>query len=371
MLLLATPQRYVAAATAMCDAAKLTLAAVTPSAVALGAATSTGAGGTSPIVMAVGPGGAELTAQTGAAPSALRHLRGTGFGGDNKPFLGELRRTVMTLPVGVGTTRQMVLWGSDEEVSAVNGSLGFPVTAGDLPALGVSANGSAANGDGRRYAAAVALALSAVGANRRAVDFLHPRLAPPAARRVPRWVVPAVLAAIVLAAVSVLAFNDLQHRRAKLDQLTANLARNQDAVVAATAFVAKVSSAQAWHGGTPRYLACLRDLTNAIPNDGVTYATDLQLREPPQPTGPSAPTPKPGEVVPLAGRLEGKTSDVTRAQQAVDKIKAVPGFTDVQLASLTTNGRDREVSFSVSFTYNPAKPPTPKSSAAGKTASAE
>ena len=355
VLLIATPQKYIAAAVAVCEAAKLTAVAVTPSAVALGAATAGGGSKNagSPIVLAVGSGVAELTAQAGAAPAAIRHLRGP-VADDNRLFVGDLRRTVSTLP-GVAATRQMVLWGTDAEAVALNGSLGFPVTAGDLPSLGVTATGSAANGDGRQFAAAVALALSAVGDSLRSVDFLQPRLAPPKARRFPRWAVTAVLAAVVAVAAGVYFYNDLQHREAVQQRLSDDLDKSKESAAAATVFVNKVSFAQGWHGGNPRYLACLRDLTNAIPQDQQTYATNLLLHEPPRSTGvaASAPPPKPGATVPLIGKLEGKTSDPIRAQQVIDRIKLVPGFIDVKAGGITNNGR--QASFSVSFTYDPPK----------------
>ena len=371
VLLMATPQRYVDAAVAMCAAAKLTAVAVTPSAVALGAATAAdhGQGATSPLVLAVGSGGAELTAQAGPAPSAVRHLRGPGADGDPKPFLGELRRAVSTLPASSSSSassadRRMVLWGTDADAAALNGNLGFPVTAGELAALGVTTGD--VNGDGRRFAAAVALAASAVGENVRAVDFLHPRLAAPKARRVPRWAVSAALAAVVLVLVGVLAYNDLQRRQATLRKLQADVDTFRQPAVDATAFVRQVSFAQGWHGGNPRYLGCLRDLTTALPPDGQTFVTSLSVREPPRPTGTAgAAAVKVGGVTPLVGHLDGKTSDVSRAQQAVDRIQAVPAFTNVKLGGAAIGtGRDKEVSFSVTFNYVP-----PKAAAAAAAAS--
>ena len=211
VLLLATPQKYLTAAAAVCDAAKINAVAVTPSAVALGAATA------APVVLSVGGGGAELTAQSGRSPTALRHLRGPGDGDDPKPFQGELRRAVSTLPGGANG--QMVAWGGP----ALNGSLGLDVTAGDWATLGVTAEGI-----DRRFAPAVALALSVVGDGRPAVDFLHPRLAPPKPRRVPRWAVWATVAAVAAVAAGAWAYVDLQRRQAVLTHLQAQLDRNHD-----------------------------------------------------------------------------------------------------------------------------------------------
>ena len=366
VLLIATPQRYVDGATAMCEAARLTATAVTPSAVALGAATAGGADGTdgaTPIVMAVGPGGAELTSQAGAAPSAIRYLRGpAAAGGDNRPFLGELRRTVSSLPVLAGD-RQMVLWGSPADAAAVGDGLGMPVRAADLSALGVTTGDGSANGDGRRYAAAVALALSAVGGNRRAVDFLHPRLAAPKPRRVPLWAIWTAVGVAAAVALCVLAYQHLQASQATLDHLNQQLARTDDAYKSATDFVDKVTLAKRWHGGDPRYLACLNDLSLALPDDRQTYVTSLSLHEPPRPTGTGA-TAKAARAranndPTLIGRLEAKTGDQDRVQEVVDRLKARPSLVLVKLQNTQTGGgRDPQVSFTITFDYVPPKRPT-------------
>ena len=365
VLLMATPRRYVDAAVALCDAAKLTAAAVTPSAVALGAATARGgdgAAGEGSLVMAMGPAGAELTSQTGAAPSAIRSLRGGGSGtAGDKPFLGELRRAVSTMPVD-GSPRRMVLWGTDADAAALGDSLGFPVRPGHLPSLGVAAGGAAANGNGRRFAAAVALALSATGDRVRAVDFLHTRLAPPKVHRVPRWAVTATLAAVAAVAVGAYAYSDLQHRQSDLDALNATLSASDTSAKDAAAFVNKVTFAKAWHGANPRYLACLADLTVALPQDGQTYVTSLTLREPPRPVTSVAAAR--GTLAPLdvklQGRLEGKTPDQNGFQRLLEKVKTLPAFADVKPGATVMSGntRDREVSFSLSFTYAPPRPPT-------------
>ncbi len=140
VLLIATPQRYVDAAVALCDAAKLSAAAVTPSAVALGAATAGRTGGGDADRHGRRPRRGRADQPGGAAPSAIRYLRGPAAGGDYKPFLGELRRTVSTLPtVGLPGDRQIVLWGTPADAAAVGDGLGIRVSAGDLPTLGVSA----------------------------------------------------------------------------------------------------------------------------------------------------------------------------------------------------------------------------------------
>jgi hypothetical protein len=120
-------------------------------------------------------------------------------------------------------------------------------------------------------------------------------------------------------------------------------------ITTAKAFVAKVSVAQAWHGGEPQYLACLRDLTEAIPEDGQTYATTLTLSELAHQSS--------GEARKFLGHMDGKTSDEQRAQwlSILDRLKRNAAFTDVTLGSTNNLTREREVSFSITFTYDPSK----------------
>jgi hypothetical protein len=225
----------------------------------------------------------------------------------------------------------------------------------------VTANGAASNGDGRRYAAAVALALSAMTDDRRAVDFLRPRLAAPKARRVPRWAIWAAVAVVAVIVVSVLAYNQLEHAQARLDQLNRELEATENHSKDATDFEQRVLFARGWHGGTPRYLACLSQLTEALPQDGQTYAISLTLNEPPRATGAAAiaaAAKTPNDQTPLQGRFEGKTSDQIRVQTVLERIKADKSFQNVTLTGSTRGtGKNPDVSFQIRFIYQPPKHP--------------
>ncbi len=361
---------------------------MTPSAVALGAATGRAADRAGALVLNVGPGGTELTAQAGTVPSAIRHLRGPSApaadGPDDagtpfvdKPFIGELRRTVSALPAvgngtagtgtgtGTGTGRELVLWGSAASAAldptTLGQGLGLTVRAGELSALGVTSNGGAANGDGRTYAVAVALALSALGTNRRAVDFLHPRLAPPKPRLVPRWAILATLGTVAVVGGVVYAWQYLGDREATLALLKSGNDNRKPAKTEALAFVNKVTFAQAWQGGNPRYLDCYRDVTRAMaPLDdfGSMNATSLTIGETPRPQVGNDPTKVPEGPQTLTGSLDGHAPDQRRVTEAVRRLKELPAFSDVQLknsAQGTSGGAAREVQFSykISFIYTP------------------
>ena len=368
VLLIATSKKYVDGAAAMCDAAKLNLAMVTSSAVALGVVTGRSLQSKNPLILQVSPAGAELTAQSGSAPSAIRHLRGPG---PDRPFVGELRRAISGMPTGNiaganGSPRELVLWDAAGnaafDAGTLGESLGLSVRSGDLPILGVDASGAASNGEGRKFAAAVALAMLAAGDVTDPVDFLHSRLAPLKPPLIPRWAMMASLAAVAVLALVFFAYSDMQSKQARLDKINHELDVVDPQVKSANEFVTKVSFAQAWHMGNPRYLSCLRDLSLVIPQDNQTYAMSLTLRE-------NMPTPANGSsssgsnsaaakfltARTLSGRLDGKTGEQRSAQKVIDLIKAkVPSFTDVKSAG-TLNAKKGEVSFSITFTYLPPK----------------
>ena len=357
VLLIATAHKYVAAAEELCEAARLNLLAVTPSVVALGTATARAVADDA-LVLTVNSGGAELTSQSGGVSSGIRHLRGPG---PERSFVNELRRAVSTMPIPSGGTREMVLWG-DAGVAddALGSSLGFKVRSGDLPVLGVATTST--NGDGRKYAPAVALALAALSDDGPAVDFLHSRLAPPKVHRVPRWAYFAALALVVLVGYSIYAFNDLQHQQATLDKTRAQLDSQQATIKEADQFVQKVSFAQAWRGGNPRYLACLRDITAAIPTDNQTYATNITIkenaREKTTASGGSAtgaPLAKGAEAITLSGQLYLKTTDQKSAQAVVDNLLRNPAFIEAKPGPTSDVGRGSEVQSSINFTYQPPK----------------
>jgi hypothetical protein len=118
--------------------------------------------------------------------------------------------------------------------------------------------------------------------------------------------------------------------------------------------VARVSYAQTWQAGDPRYVACLRGLTLALSDDDRTYATNVSVREAVR-TGTPASALVDGEKTPppngLAGLINGKASDPNGWSKLVSRLQAQPGFTEVKLHSTTTPDRAHEVAFSISFNF--------------------
>jgi Tfp pilus assembly protein PilN len=356
VLMMATPRKYIDAAVALCDAARLQAVAVTSSAVALGEATARTMA-KDPLVLAVSPAGAEMTVQTGSAASAIRHLRAPD---PQPPFVSELRRAMLTAVSNGRASRELILWdGAGIDASGLGEDLGMPVRSGDLPALGVQAPATSSNGSGRKYAAAVALGLTGVGLGDESVDFLHPRLAPPKEQRVPRWAVTGGLAVLVLVALGIFMYVDLQTKRADLSKLQSQYQAQEPQLKTAEAFVSKVSFAQAWHGGNPRYLACLQDLTNAVPEDLQTYMTSVVIHEAPKPqqtSGTAKPKVAPaGEVRPLQVQIFGKTENQERINLLLGRLQHTPTFTDVRLGNSSANARERNWTFTITMNYVPPK----------------
>jgi Tfp pilus assembly protein PilN len=355
VLMMATPRKYVDAAVALCDAARLQPVAVTSSAVALGEATGRTMA-KDPLVLAVSPAGAEMTVQTGAASSAIRHLRGPD---PQPPFVSELRRAMLTVANG-HAGRELILWdGAGIDAAHLGENLGITVRAGDLPALGVQAPATSTNGTGRKYAAAVALGLAGVGLGDESVDFLHPRLAAPKEQRIPRWAITGGLAVLVLLAICAYAYVDLQAQRTKLADLQAKYDSQKTQLSTAEAFVSKVSFAQAWHGGNPRYLACLQDLTTAVPEDLQTYMTSVVIHDAPKPqqnSGSAKPkVAPPSEVRPLTVQIFGKTENQERINLLLGRLQHAPTFTDVRLGNSSANARERNWAFTITMNYVPPK----------------
>jgi hypothetical protein len=299
-----------------------------------------------------------MTVQTGDVSSSLRHLRPPT---PQPPFVSELRRALMSV-TGGKEGRELILWdGTGLDAGSLGENLGIRVRSGDLPALGVNTSATSANGEGRKYAAAVALGLAGLGLDEPSVDFLHSRLAPPKPRRVPQWAVLSAIAAVALIGGIIWAYVDLGSQQAQVATMHSKLDGMKTEITTAEAFVSKVSFAQAWHGGDPRYLACVRDLTSAVPEDFQTYATSLVLHEVVHPplTGQQTPAAiaaaaKQNETHTLAGQFYGKTSDQPKVEMLLDRMKRIPAFTDVKLGG-SNAGRAGEVSFSITFNYVPGK----------------
>ena len=362
VLLAATPKKYIDAIETFCEGARLQALTVTPSALALGSMTGASAK-RDVLVLSLGAGGSELSSHRQSQATAIRSLRGTM---PQPAFVNELRRAVSTLAPSTGD-REIVLWdGMGLDVGSLGKQLGATVLPGELKSLGVDTSEAGINGQGAKFAAAVALALSAVDEAGPAIDFLHSRLAAPQAHRIPRWAYLAAGAVLILIVAGIMAYSDLSTQEQQVADLNARISKEQKQVDAANDFVSKARLAQYWHAGDPRYLSCLRDIESVIPEDGQTYATSLEIKaqtpsiniETPAAGATPAATAAPADDQrTLFATLQGHTANLESVTSLVDRMHRDSSvFKDVKIGPGTKVPRSQEWLFSITFGYVPPKP---------------
>ncbi|HEY1921344.1 MAG TPA: hypothetical protein VGG44_01155 [Tepidisphaeraceae bacterium] len=367
VLLTATPKKYIDAIQTMCEAARLQALAITPSAMVLGSITGSSLK-RDVLVLSLAAGGGELSSQNSATATALRTLRPAT---PEPPFISELRRAVSTLTVP-GADRELILWdGAGIDAPSLGRQLGLTINSGELTSFGVDTALAGANGQGAKYAAAVALAMSAMDESGPGIDFLHSRLAPPREHRIPRWAYIAMAGVLLLIVICIWAYSDLNQRQKRVDELQSSIDQQQKQVDAASDFVSKVTLAQYWHGGDARYLACLRDLNHVIPDDGQTYATSLDIKAQTPPLAQANGVAPAGSPVSaeqsriLAVTLQGHTANLESVTALVDQMRRNPtAFTDIKIGPGTKIPRTQEWLFSITFNYVPPKPEPAKTSPA-------
>jgi hypothetical protein len=358
VLLAATPKKYIDAIETFCEGARLEALAVTPSALALGSVTGAAAK-RDVMVLSVGSAGSELSSHRQAIGTSIRSLRPA----TSQPaFVSELRRAVSTLATPGGDS-EMVLWdGAGLDAGSLEKQLGVTVRPGDLHSLGVDTSAAGVNGQGAKFAAAVALAISGMSETGPAIDFLHSRLAPPKQHRIPKWAYAAAGAALLFIALGIAAYTDLSAREQEVNDLNAKIAAKQKQVDAATDFVSKATLAQYWHGGDFRYLSCMKDIESVIPEDGQTYAISLEIKAQSPSINLAPNTPGQAPVLPssdertLFATLQGHTANMESVTALVDRMhRRADVFKDVKIGPGTKVPRTQEWLFSITFGYVPPK----------------
>lgn len=343
-LLMGLPNRWLDRIAQLADAARLDVAAVTPCTTVLGAATA--ATVQRPLVLSVRAEGAELAAVDAGQTRFLRHLGSAVMA----PPLGmELRRSLAMLPPGFASgnghaghapgtepASRIVLWddvGLDAAaLNTLEQSLGIGVVRGDLPTLG---GRGCALPDGRVGGSAVALAFALLEHKKPAIDFLHPRLAPPKASKVPRrvfWISSAVAASLLIVA---LAYADLLSLQHQVDDLGGQFHQLQPTLQLARPYVERMRYAESFRTADPRVLACLCDVASALPSDQKTYLTGFRLQDN------------------MQGELSGRSDNVNDAIAMIDTLNTLnKRFSDIK-RSFDGRGNGGGVSFKVTFVYLP------------------
>ena len=348
VLLVAAQKHYIDQAAGLANEAGLRAVAVLPYAAAVGAAVNPGAKDAAAVIM--GPGGAEFVARQHGQPRVMRYL---GSPASPTPLLGgELRRAAAGMPVN-GTTPGILLWndsGVDASILQKLGEVvGTPLRQGALSEMGVSAAPEA--DDGRAYGAAVALALSGLGAAPARIDLLHPKLAPPKPPGIDRRVlIGSIVAAIVLLAIGWAGY-DVYRQKSDLNKANADLIANAPRVKIVKAQNDRMMFARGWHGEKPRYLACLRDLTKIIPDDGSMFLIRFSLQEQSEQSAQSK------EPQNMKAVMAGRATNTQKARWFYDKLVTNPHFTNVKLGfdPPERGAAGNESSFTVTFEYVPEK----------------
>lgn len=316
---------------AVIDAAGLNLRAITPTALALMPSLK-GADERSSLLL-LGDRGADLVWRDGVVPRSIQHvpLNMNGHGRSLSLLGVELRRGVQFGSGGELLVLDTVGLSTPEmERLADTAHAGLRVRPAVLQAQAIDA----------RIAPAAALA-SASFAGRPAVDFAHSRLAEPTRRRLDRrawWGI-----AFGALAVFVIAFELIDYRMqtSELAALEEQAARVAPDVADAEATIARTSFGRGFFEHRPPALELLRDLTLAFGEDSRVWTTSVSYRD----NG--------------RGQLMGAATDQESVLALLDRMKANPAFSGVTLVDLrdASGTREREIAFSVSFTFQPEQAP--------------
>jgi hypothetical protein len=227
----------------------------------------------------------------------------------------------------------------EEIVARLNEQLAPEIVVTDATAgLPAQALGAPQDLPERRSLVAAAVALTATRPDGPAVDFLNSKMGVKKTshrKRIVTWA--AILGAALLVATGAL-LADWRRDTLDIAAYTQQLEQMSDDITAAREIVDRVSYAGSWTSRQPRFLECLRELTEAFPQEPVVWATSLALDE----TG--------------KGTLIGKTNWEESFYEVLDKIKAKKAFAEVKMIHIRDAGKgSREKEFAVSFTFGGAK----------------
>jgi len=346
VLLVAAPRRNVDHLLATAEAAGLSVTAVTSSTMALAAATA-GAPASRRVLLYLAPGGAELCVQSSGGSCVPRCLPiaapGAAAGASPEDswmsdLAGELHRVLALLPGAPASPQppDLVIWNSAglpaKALEALGERLSLATRQCAYPAdLGIADDAAATTGES---AAAAALALCGLQSGALALDFLHSRLSPRRRFALGRKVVWAAgLAALVVIGCLAL-FLQWQNQVREADELSGQLAEMKPTVAAAKDIVDKTAFARGWYDRRPKFLNCLRDLTNAFPTESRIWTTSLGVGED------------------MRALLSGKAADERAVLEVLDRLTNNPKFSDVKpLYIREVGGGSSEVSFAISLRF--------------------
>lgn len=314
------------------SAAGLTISAVCPTSLGV---LETLAGDSS--LLRISGDSAELVTQDNGVPTMIRPIAAA-----PQQLAAELKRTLAMRPGGVGRLAiadggTLASTDRDSLLARVGGSprvldetccpqIGFDATAMNGAATGLTPS-----------AALPAVALGAAAlAGKLPVDFADSKLVEAPPQRFGRKTVWAVaLAALAIIGVVSLEWT-VESREAEAADIARKVADISPQLKTAKAAVAKLEFGRPYFAPHPPQLDCLKAITNAFNYNEPIFADNVQLRD----SG--------------TGTLGGKAANGTLPLSLLDRMKAQPQLSNVQLSSLQNNtGKEKETAFSITFVFIP------------------
>jgi hypothetical protein len=328
----------------MLDAAGMSVIAVTSSALSLSAAIEADNTG----VLTVTRAGAELVWRHGGVPRMLRHVPLV-LNGQQAPATAALAsefRRMVALSGANGSTdsRSLLLLDSlgldEQQVQTLSQRLGVAVTCkSQREMLGVDAPDEI---DAADAAPAVALGLLAAK-DRLPLDFAHSRLTPPVQHRFGR-IGTLAIAAGALAVIGVITlFVLVQVRQSELDKLNAQSRAMKDQVTAAKASIDRLTTGRGYFEFDKRtpVLDCLRQISETFKPEDRMWVTSFALKDSPD-----------GYKCTLSGKGADRNT-VLAVGERLQKNPRISAWNPGELREV--DARSREVSFSVTFDFNPGE----------------
>jgi hypothetical protein len=326
------------------EAAGLDLEAVTSTGLALAScASGKNEGG----LLMLTRGGGEVVWRHNGAPRMLRHVAVAAVNGHGPvnmaPLTAELRRAVALAQTNGGGRDLLLLDGlglEDRQVEELSERLGVKLKSGrNTDVCGIALESPSTTGEQRdppaRFAPAMSLALAGARPALLPLDFKHSRLAPEKVSRFGRrssW----GIALAVLALIGIVSLYILAHQRqGQLDELNTQLKKLEPDIKAAQANVERLKYARGFFETRPPVLDCLAELSKAFLESDRAWVKTLVL-------------PANGK-----GTINGQAADDAVVLAVVERIKKNPNFSDVKGPNTQqADPRSREVSFTVTFTFN-------------------
>jgi len=347
VLLLAVRRQIVDRIKKLTQAAGLQVQSITLSALACSSALSEG-GLACRYGVYARPTYCEFWAQFDGSPRFLKHVAlskdGTPTGYEDL-LASTIERLVLLSPVpGQQPPYQVTAYDAcglpGEMIEGLSKRLGSQITVSDGRAgLASKGLGLRDHPDDTRAMAAAAVAMSGVGPQKPPVDFLNPRVGAKKAvshQRVIVWGAGIGGACVLGLAVLAVYWHVCASATAANKEW---LKTNGDQIAAAQEKMDRMKYLEPWTDRQPRFLECLRSLTEAFPEEPYMWATSLALNE----NG--------------TGSIVGKTTSDASFLDALNKLKQdKTAFSDIKMLYLREVGRDsRDKEFAISFKFRGVK----------------